>query len=197
MAYYYERRNIAFIHIPKTAGTSVCNWMGNNLKGARRLGHKHCDIMEFKEEYHKPKDYFTVVRNPYARLLSWYFYQGQMTKLRINASKWNNLYDKGMIDAFEAGFEKSLDHETYYTDVCMKNQIDYYDSSAKFVLRHETIQEQWIDIQRWFMCYEPLPKDNIGIKGMKIDYKDYYTTKTRKFVEKHFEADLETLKYTF
>lgn len=197
MAHYVQKKDILFIHIPKTGGTSIGNWLGNYC-GGRRTSDKHCTYEEWVQENHRPKEYFTVVRNPYARFLSFYFYMGEVTKLRINAAKWANMYDQTLLDIYEGGFSNSIDHcERYYLPVIMKNQIDYYNATTvKHVLRTETMSKEFVPIQRWLGCYENLTRDNVGTTVVK-KYQDYYDTKTRKFVEKHFEADLETLKYTF
>lgn len=195
MAHYIEKKDILFIHIPKTGGTSIGNFLGNYCK-AKRVGEKHCSYQEWTQEYHTPKEYFTAVRNPYARLLSFYFYMGMRTKQRIGTQKWANIYDSEMLATFESGFSKSLSSSKFYGPVIMRNQVDYYDDTVKFVLRAETMNKEIIPIQRWLGCYEFFPKDNVGDQGV-IDYKDYYDTTSRKFVEKHFEKDLDLLKYTF
>jgi hypothetical protein len=184
-------KDILFIHIPKTGGTSVSKWLLENVD-AKALGWKH-DGYNLFPTY---SNYFTVVRNPYARILSWYYYMGKVTYKRINDDKWANWYNQNMIDIYESGFSKSLDSmpSEFYPDVCMKPQVDYFDSSAKFVLKTETLSQDFIQIQDWFQCYKPLPHKN---KSISVNYRDAYTAKDKKIVKKYFEKDLDLLKYTF
>lgn len=68
---YLRRRRAIFIHIPKTAGTAVLRCMG------RRIFRDHCTWYEFYA--HHPARFaawfkFSVVRDPWQRLLSFYRY---------------------------------------------------------------------------------------------------------------------------
>tara|TARA_R110002110_G_scaffold66276_7_gene181753 strand:- start:71 stop:736 length:666 start_codon:yes stop_codon:yes gene_type:complete len=77
----YRGLKTAFVHIPKTAGSSIANRLYNeNLKtGEDSLeNEKHESILTIKgyleplyfHQYFK----FAIVRNPYDRLVSWYHY---------------------------------------------------------------------------------------------------------------------------
>lgn len=81
-----QARNILFIHIPKTGGTSIEEWLrqryalslhASQVDVAMRCPpqHFHADLLKylFQDGYF---DYsFAVVRNPYTRLLSEYNYR--------------------------------------------------------------------------------------------------------------------------
>ena len=60
-----------FIHIQKTAGTSISNSLFQ-LDGTKSVGNPHCFVNHVKvvnpENYYK----FCFVRNPWDRLVSWY-----------------------------------------------------------------------------------------------------------------------------
>ena len=64
-----------FIHIPKNAGTSIEEYFGNG--SVRIQPSKHADIHEikkkFKNSYNNYRK-FTIIRNPYDKMVSWYFY---------------------------------------------------------------------------------------------------------------------------
>ena len=64
-----------FIHIPKNAGTSIETYFANG--SVRIQPSKHADIYEitrkFKNSYNNYRK-FTIIRNPYDKMVSWYFY---------------------------------------------------------------------------------------------------------------------------
>ena len=64
-----------FIHIPKNAGTSIEKYFVNG--SVRIQPEKHADIYEikkkFKNSYNNYRK-FTIIRNPYDKMVSWYFY---------------------------------------------------------------------------------------------------------------------------
>ena len=70
-----EEHKTIFIHIPKNAGTSIETLFANN--SFRIQPNKHADIYEikrkFKNSYNNYKK-FTIIRNPYDKMVSWYFY---------------------------------------------------------------------------------------------------------------------------
>ena len=70
-----DKYKAIFIHIPKNAGTSIEEYFGN--ESVRIQPSKHADIHEiksrFKNSYNNYKK-FTIIRNPYDKMVSWYFY---------------------------------------------------------------------------------------------------------------------------
>ena len=66
-----EYPRIHFMHINKTAGRSVADWLGNNGISQESAGGSH-EVVEVKE-YQDDIFYFTVVRNPYDRFASHFF----------------------------------------------------------------------------------------------------------------------------
>ena len=70
-----EDHKAIFIHIPKNAGTSIETLFANS--SFRIQPYKHDDIHQIKRKF--PKLYktyrkFTIIRNPYDKMVSWYFY---------------------------------------------------------------------------------------------------------------------------
>ena len=70
-----EKYKAIFIHIPKNAGTSIETLFANSSFIIQP--YKHANIHEIKKKF--PKEYdsyrkFTVIRNPYDKMVSWYFY---------------------------------------------------------------------------------------------------------------------------
>ena len=70
-----DKYKTIFIHIPKNAGTSIETLFAND--SFRIQPNKHANIFEikrkFKNSYNNYKK-FTIIRNPYDKMVSWYFY---------------------------------------------------------------------------------------------------------------------------
>ena len=67
-----DKYKTIFIHIPKNAGTSIKTFFE-----CKEFYNKHRTIDQIKKENIKAYDSykkFTIVRNPYDRMVSWYFY---------------------------------------------------------------------------------------------------------------------------
>jgi len=197
MAYYIPSKDCVFIHIPKTGGTSVLKWLQTNLE-CKKSCTKHCTIEKWNKHKGQKTIHFTVVRNPYARILSWFHYQGKMANNRYK-SKCNRSYDKEMMFYYKKGFQYWL--ETGRPDVLLNKtiltqQVDFYDENCLFVLSTENLSEEFSKVQDFFYVYEPIKHLNKSGKDTK-NYREYYNKDTKKIVSKLFEKDLDILKYTF
>ena len=88
--YLSENRNVVFFHIPKTGGTSIESWLVNLLDSKQILFHKfiledmlvtpqhlgYSTIQKLIGEEVFAKSYkFMIVRNPFDRLESEFFYR--------------------------------------------------------------------------------------------------------------------------
>lgn len=77
----YKNYNLVFVHIPKTAGTSVERVLGNGVFLSDRKDHQkgvcpqHYYLSQILELYPEAKSYhkFTIVRHPLDRLVSAYY----------------------------------------------------------------------------------------------------------------------------
>lgn len=70
---YFNRYRCIFVHIPKCAGSSILKL----LSGGKKYYRDHADWFDFyRHDPYKFNDYykFTVVRNPFDRIASTYFY---------------------------------------------------------------------------------------------------------------------------
>ena len=73
MALYLPRYNSVFIHIYKTAGTSIRTYLMKLDKSYSEIGGGHSDYSEIQNEV-QDKILFSVVRNPYDWIYSLYQY---------------------------------------------------------------------------------------------------------------------------
>lgn len=205
MSIYLPHNDTVFIHIPKTGGTSILHWMQENFKHEKR-GEKHFDYKMYKKKFGDPTHHFACVRNPYARLLSWFHYMGEQANARLYAVQQGTLdkpqpWDKYAYRAYKRGFKtwvREAIHEPadrIWSFNILQNQVDWYNTeTVDFVLKTETLDKDFTQVQDWLDCHVPLGHLNKSNHG---DYREQYDFEMKLVVQKYFEKDLDTFKYIF
>lgn len=202
-----EKFNLVFVHIPKTAGTSIKKWMQKHFD-ARLEGSPHAGVRQIEEKkINLPKHpiFFAVVRNPFARQLSHYTYHLHMHRLIVKFNAERKIKDPGPIHILER-LEKGFEHwflskdefvrpEPRWWDYRWTNQHEWIDENTH-VMKYEQLEK---DIQ-WLYeitgCHEPLPFENVS-KSHEYNYRHFYSDILRKEVEKKHKADLDKFGYKF
>lgn len=196
-----HKYKFVFVHIPKTAGTTICSsWEGSLLKHICRddgfLGGTHKSAMQLQAMYpHEFKHYFKfcVIRNPYDRFVSKYFF------------KQLNPRDDFDLDWTDKESEGLLPQVYWITDRSqIKNEKDPYDRPdtrwGRIIINH---------MIRYENINSELPEllSDLGIKDTKNviphfrqtrmvgDYKKYYTKKMKGIVKYMYREDLKRLNY--
>lgn len=139
---YIEQHNLLFIHIPKTGGVAIERALGIKaanepkkliskqkelIEGVRTVPqHFTPDILRERlgEDIYESSIKFTVVRNPYTRVLSEYFYRNKSGNMN-RFPKWFRTY------------YGNIDH------VHKLPQSKFVDSKNITILRQETLQEDF------------------------------------------------------
>lgn len=194
---YNHKYKCIFIHIPKTAGTSL----GRTIFENRDPSVSHVDAFYYEvfepqlfREYFK----FTFVRNPWDRLVSNYnYFLKQPSQLR----------EKQFLDTFENfdhfanALEKPEVEQKMFTMYHFRPQYQFIcDLKRNLVVDYlgyfETINEDFNKIVARLNRPElQLPHLNESKKG--LDYREFYTEKTKKIVEKLYPEDIKLFGYNF
>jgi hypothetical protein len=179
-------KDLTFIHIPKSAGSSVVEWLRNNFDTEIIKGHPNINMIKTEWDV---KNTFCIVRNPWARMVSAYFYLQQYgfywAKNNINT-----------IDDFPTWdqFIMNLDYDTDSWNTIKTNQVKWYEGASPIILRAETLNEDFKTIQDLLQCNEPLGYINTS---KHEDYRSYYTQEQRDYISKVFAEDIDMFKYVF
>lgn len=191
--------NVLFLHIPKTAGTSIKDclsneskfnypfWMKNNL---------YLSILEKRCEYYNfiPDIKFCVVRNPYTRILSIYNHiiSNESIYIQKMSNKWGIHYaHKKDYDNRKLKFDEWLNYFFYESKVTAKAnmlpQQSIFINGTKdieiFKFENLSKLENKLKIK--------LPNNNIG----KYDKSIKLSQESKKLIQVFYKEDFENFEY--
>jgi hypothetical protein len=199
---YFPNLNLIFLHIPKTAGTSIEQSLNQNggpmhlwsLYGStpmHALQHLTYDGVRERvgEETFSAAKKFAIVRNPWTRVVSDYHWHSRGCKTfdeflelidrMLSDPAWPNL--KNFNTKFAAHFEP---------------QTSFVRPDIR-VLRFENLGEEWS--KEWHLESKttPLGHRNKGKKKRATNIYDTYfaTPKSREIMLKHYSGDMEIFGY--
>lgn len=205
MSVFVESKNIIFVHVPKTGGTSIAEWLTTNCNGkkGRRVHHP---LSELKKEFNKDAFSFTVVRNPWDRLLSYYVYIKKTTENRLNDAllgklkKSNKLkktpaYLSETLELLNKGFEYFIKNDWVWTrtNMSISHQTDIAEG-VDLILKFENLTEDFKKIQTIMNCYLPLPYKNITTHS---HYSTYYNQEMIDIISDKFKDEIIRYNYDF
>lgn len=179
--------NLTFIHVPKSAGSSVVSWMKVNFPEHERVqGHPSLPMVR---QYWDVKRSFAIVRNPWSRFVSMYFY------LKQYGFYWkeNNITCEDDFPSWNDFIEK-MDYTTASWNTLSTNQAAWLEGGVDFLFKAETLSDDFIAIQNLLNCHAPLPYINTSAHD---DYRMYYSESQRNRIAKVFEQDIDLYRYAF
>jgi hypothetical protein len=206
-----DQHRFVFVHIPKTAGTSVMAALealpGNNRRWRGQT--KHETLAEFQVEWPRrqnmwdrlrsrsPHGYrtFAFVRNPWARMSSYYRYLKEiLPNEKINA-----------IQSFSDFLEQAADGVDWIWERrAMRQQVQYFtldDGTGSAAMRldylghFEYLAEDVADAAGRFGIRIDLGHKNESTNTRR-DYRGEYTDRMIEIVGRLFNADAEQFGYT-
>jgi len=178
-----------FVRIPRCASTGMKYGLGL----PNTYDHKKAATFIEEEGRDKWDNSFTFsfVRNPWERLVSWYFYASKV----CNTPGVN--YPEKEMD-FDTWIRTGCRHHWSHRPENPLKQVDWLVAdgqvAVEFVGRFENVKEGWayvcsrLGVQKEMCVRERSPHD---------DYRTYYTDETAKVVATLFAEDIETFGYNF
>jgi len=191
-----KNKNILFIHIPKTGGTTIENWLSEHgdmffydleipsfLKCTPQ--HLTLDNIRFLFKSINADFVFSIVRDPYEKLESEYFFR---TKKILTATNFRPDFSNWAINCLN---DYSLDN--YFYDNHFKPQVEFLSNKVN-VFRYESGLENII--KRLSITLDILPPSKIPnllqSKRTKLNWSNELLTKFNNI----YSNDLEYLNYT-
>ena len=173
-----DQHKAIFVHIPKNAGTSIREYFGNG--SVRIQPSKHADIHEikrkFKNSYNNYRK-FTIIRNPYDKMVSWYFYLKRNLGENYNIIEFNE-WIKDPLKFWH------IDDPISY----LKPQHEWIDNTVE-IIRFENINKE---LNEFFGEEIDLPVTN---KSDHDHYLKYYSKESLDIVYDRYKEDFKKYNY--
>jgi hypothetical protein len=202
--------HLIFYRIPKNASTSIFNHLGawNLLKKYEKLFQQNADKRLYRNWFDpthaKPDEayrvfkrglekYFSfcIARNPWDRAVSIYHFTEKEHLYK--------LYGFSKDTDFKTYCEILLEHKNNPYFIATNKQVDWLKGYCppKEILRFENLNEDFSNMLKNYNIThisDKLPHLN---STKHSNYRDYYSSETKKIIANVFEEDIDTLKYTF
>jgi hypothetical protein len=202
-----DEKKFIFIHVPKTAGTSIHISFKNIFAVSDRsdpppdLHHLKISSLEDKKDYFS----FAVVRNPFDRFLSGYrdFTQNKFSGVFDRDARVDYHLSTPEGQSFEDFCKAFVDSE-WSKDIHFAPQNEFICINDKVainkVVRFEQIdadlKEVYDHLDLNFEAFKGAGKARATVKNHE-DYRKEYSDHTKKIIENFYQKDLELFKYSF
>ena len=144
---------------------------------------KHAELSTYNDEYIKSYKLYGVIRNPYARMVSWWRWQMRNRKLNEELFPFSKFLSQG--DGWW-GWRSMIDNYFHTTHAC-KYQFKF--------IRNEVLDDDFLNFCNDVGLGEIiLPRKN---KTTHKHYTEYYDSDTRQVVAGRHAKDLEYFGYKF
>lgn len=188
-----------FVHIPKTAGTSLIEALDFEVNG-----YTHCPARSLKviypdlfETYFK----FSVVRNPFDKFVSAFEYVTQKTDWS-RQKNWSKRNVRGAtFSEFVAHLQSSRSYrqQVLNYEFFLPQTFFLEDNNGKllvdFLMRFESLNEDYNQLRKMrFPNAKQLPHARKNKNRGK--WQDYYDETSEAFVKDYYAEDFERLNYT-
>jgi hypothetical protein len=198
-----HRYKCIFVHIHRTAGTSIENWIVGNDWWKIEASTKHLLASQAKKVYSKYWDNyfkFAFVRNPWDRMISCLNYPtfyGITYNDRLNFDKYKTLLGYPITIENDYRFSK---RDELITKKHQNNAIysNILDEKLNFIGSFESLQKDIQFIKNKLKIKKDFQFQNkILASNRSGGYRDYYDEKSQKVVEDLYKRDIKNFHYEF
>ena len=179
--------DVIFIHIPKTAGTSVLGSLSED-ENYKVTGHPFAS--NYPNDVWVKSFCFSVVRNPYDRFISHWLYHTTNYDGNIFNKNGIDIKNRSLEDYCEISKELSLHRPNWRT----MTEFLHHESGKcpDLVIRFEDLGAGWSQL-----CHSlGVSRRLFKLKSTPhLAYDNYYTNKTRSFVRDYYREDFINFNY--
>jgi len=184
-----------FIHIPKTGGTSYRRSLQSaGIRVYPLIGDTHHgyykDILKenpaFASDDYQP---FTIVRNPWDRMVSIYHYYSQNTEELTPTSKEFRDFPLEFLNDKRRWGWAHITQSEWMKDVSGKNNV--------FVARFENLIHDFKTLVNIIGANKNIELSHYRPNKRNIDYKFYYDENAKQIVQDLFQEDINNFGYTY
>ena len=217
---YYKNKNVVFLHIPKTGGTSVEHLLKQNYDEEGYGRHYSLRRFEIKNKELNKCLVFTIVRNPFERIASTFKHFLVSTGSKRDGFKYSGVA-AGLsgfsiyVQNIKKYFNKELSIESFKAiddegkkvldiqhiekfDWWIKLNDDSLFTGYKF-LRFESLNSDWEIFKSNLNIKEPLPhlnKQHLWANVLcPLDYMDYYDKESFEIIKEIYSKEIEMFEY--
>ncbi|MEN8187741.1 MAG: sulfotransferase family 2 domain-containing protein [Bacteroidota bacterium] len=194
-----NKKDFIFIHINKTAGTSVIDIIGKPFR-------KHLTAREIIDHIGKKKwdtaYKFSVVRNPFDKMVSHYKHRIK-TNPKVMINRLEGKKNEKEFISFKKWIEVTLGENKvkfYYNRpqhfLPQTEWLKDYDGNIKIdtIVRFENLNEGFDKVSQDLGLESKLPHLN---RTLKSNYRDFYDEETKILVSEWFYEDINYFGYKF
>ncbi|MGK7940291.1 MAG: sulfotransferase family 2 domain-containing protein [Crocosphaera sp.] len=212
-------KNFLFIHIPKTGGNSLQNILrnysedkimifGEHQDGIERFEvrndkydvTKHSTLQNYKDilepNFYQKLFKFATLRNPYDRMISWYFSPHRGVKEWIREDFIKLVGEVSPVRHY-IGLSESLSQQKTFNFLGFSFTLNQpnLDQDIDFLIRFESLEQDFKKVCEMIdIPYEPLPIRN---KSERRSYASYFDQELKEIVEEKFAEEIKFGAYEF
>lgn len=205
-----KKYNLIFIHIPKTAGTSIESALGykGHIKGDLEtwygnvnnyeLDHSTIDyLMQNCKYYHDEYFSFCVVRNPYERLVSEYNYCKRYISRFIKNVGTFKQFVHSLKDKFDFVLKNEVTNHYMVSHYLPQYKFTHINNECKMdmVLKFESLNDDWSKLCAKIGKDIELLKVEKYSSSHSYNYLDYYDDELKEIVYELYKDDFLIFGY--
>jgi hypothetical protein len=188
---FNDSNKVAFVHIPKSAGSSVRKALGKWEHAGIHLTASELSGLD-KSRWER---YLTIaiVRNPWDRMVSMYHYSRFNNSYKFEHKAFRVCFEEWLIDLYcNHLFDGEIVHKKNWVQYFAHDQLQWIENNqgniiVDKVIRYENLEEEWFKL-----FGTVLPVVN---KTEHQDYRLYYNDHLNLLISKAFSRDIEKFNY--
>jgi hypothetical protein len=203
-----------FIHINKSGGGFIMKNIEKNLSSDMKLTGSHRSLNDFinltKSQYNICREnihVFTIVRNPWDRMLSLYLYYKthNASEFFSNDNNINSDFKRWIKYIYSDNFDRRRIHSSVNIfNYCFSNQLNWLRDSKGNINIDTIFKFEDPDLHKKVKLFL---EENLKVQDVDTEtrchptihnhYSSYYDYETMLLVKKHYQKDIDYFGYTY